>query len=246
MWSPEQYERFKAERRQPFLDLLGLVEHRPRMRVADLGCGTGELTRELHEHLAAEETLGIDNSQTMLLKSGAFGNDMLRFEEGDIEAYVADRPFDLVFSNAALHWVPAHEALITRLVSFLSPRGQIAIQMPANDDHPSHKVAAEVAASFGVAARADHMLPVERYASLLHRTGFKRQHVRMEVYGHQLDSSASVVEWVRGSLLTDYESRLGDRFVDFLDAYTTALTKQLGDVTPYFYTYKRILMWGTF
>ncbi len=72
-WFPEQYERFKSERKQPFLDLLALVEKHPRMRVVDLGCGTGELTRELHDTLGAEETLGIDNSETMLLKAGSFG-----------------------------------------------------------------------------------------------------------------------------------------------------------------------------
>ena len=117
MWNPEQYERFKAERAQPFRDLLSLVEHGSRMRVVDLGCGTGELTRELHEHLHAAETIGVDNSETMLLKSKAFGGEMLRFERGDIEAFVADRPFDLVFSNAALHWVPNHATLFARLSS---------------------------------------------------------------------------------------------------------------------------------
>src|SRR6202171_3298896 len=106
MWSPEQYERFKDERSLSFWDLVALVEHRPRMRVVDLGCGTGELTRELHEQLHAEETLGIDSSETMLLKGSAFGNELLRFEQGNIEAFVTDRPYDLIFSNAALHWVP--------------------------------------------------------------------------------------------------------------------------------------------
>ena len=58
MWTPEQYERFKDERAQPFWDLVALVEDRPRMRVVDLGCGTGELTRKLHEHLSATDTRG--------------------------------------------------------------------------------------------------------------------------------------------------------------------------------------------
>src|SRR5690349_4562868 len=133
-WSPDQYEKFKSERAQPFRDLLALIEHRPRMRVVDFGCGTGELTRELHEHLHAEETLGIDSSETMLLKSASFGTEMLRFERGDIEGFVTDRPYDLVFSNAALHWVEDHERLFARLAGFLSPHGQLAVQMPYNHD----------------------------------------------------------------------------------------------------------------
>ena len=89
--------------------------------------------------------MGIDNSETMLLKAGSFGGEMLHFETGDIEAFVTDKPFDLVFSNAALHWVPDHEQLFTRLTRFLSADGQLAVQMPDNDDHPSHTIAARVA-----------------------------------------------------------------------------------------------------
>jgi trans-aconitate 2-methyltransferase len=240
-WSPDQYERFKGERKQPFVDLAALVERRPRMRVVDLGCGTGELTRELHEMLGAAETVGIDNSETMLLKAGSFGGEMLHFERGDIEAFVTDRPFDLIFSNAALHWVPDHERLLARLTNFLASDGQLAIQMPANDEHTSHRVAADVAARFGAAPRPDYVLPPERYAELLHRLGYKRQHVRVQIYGHLLPSSADVVEWVRGALLTHYEAELGDRFGDFLAAYRDELQRALGDVRPYFYTYKRVL-----
>ena len=247
MWNPDQYEKFKDERKQPFRDLLSLIEHRPHMRIVDLGCGTGELTRELHEHVHADETLGIDSSDTMLLKSDAFGNDVLRFEQGDIEAFVTDRPFDLIFSNAALHWVPDHDALFRRLTSFLTPHGQLAVQMPANDDHPSHAIAAEVAFELGEQPRRSDVLPIVRYATLLHHLGFTRQHVRMQIYGHVLESTNAVIEWVRGSLLTDYEKRLGAaKFGRFMQEYKKRLLEALGDERPYFYTYKRILMWASF
>lgn len=247
MWSPEQYERFAAERRQPFVDLLSLVEQRPGMRVVDLGCGTGELTRELHESLSAEETVGVDSSETMLLKAGHFGGEMLRFEKGDIEAFVTERPYDLIFSNAALHWVPDHEKLFVRLTNFLAMDGQIAVQMPANDSHPSHSVAAEVAKEFGVEPRADFVLPVEKYAELLYGLGYKRQNVRMQVYGHVLPSSDDVAEWVRGALLTHYQSLLSpDRFEEFLAEYRKRLLGAIGESRPYFYTYKRVLMWASF
>lgn len=247
MWSPEQYERFKAERRQPFDDLLSLVARQPRMRVADLGCGTGELTREMHDTLAAEETIGIDNSETMLLKAGHFGDAMLRFEQGDIEAFVSDRPFDLIFSNAALHWVPDHHALLGRLTNLLSTRGQVAVQMPDNDDHPSHLVAAQVASRYGVTPRPSHVLPPVHYAERLHQLGYERQHVRLQVYGHVLPSASDVVEWVRGALLTHYEASMPDEmFAEFLTEYRQSLAAVLGDPRPYFYTYKRVLLWASF
>lgn len=247
MWNPDQYERFKAERKQPFLDLLALVEPRPHMRVVDLGCGTGELTRELHAHLAADETLGVDNSETMLLKAGKFGGEMLRFEQGDIEAFVTDQPLDLIFSNAALHWVPEHESLLARLTSFLTPHGQLAIQMPNNDSHPSHAIAAEVAAELGVEPRRDFLLPLGRYAELLHHLGYKRQHVRQQIYGHLLENTRAVIEWVKGTLLTDYERRMEQaQFAAFMARYSERLVAKLGEHSPYFYTYKRVLLWGSF
>jgi len=245
-WNPNQYERFKAERKQPFVDLLSLVEHRPRMHVVDLGCGTGELTRELHQMLNAEETVGIDNSETMLLKSSGFGGETLHFERGDIEAFVTDRPYDLIFSNAALHWVEDHESLLKRLTSFLAPHGQLAVQMPANETHASHQTAVDVAQELGIEPRRSPMQLPERYAELLHHLGFTRQHVRLQIYGHVLDSSSDVIEWVKGTLLTDYERRAGDRWPEFLKRYRELLLERIGDKHPYFFTYRRILLWGTF
>jgi trans-aconitate 2-methyltransferase len=243
MWDVNQYERFKNERAQPFRDLVALIEPRPHLRIVDLGCGTGELTRELHEQLAASETVGIDSSESMLAKAAAF--DTLHFQRGDIESFTADRPFDLVFSNAALHWIPDHERLFTRLMPLVAPDGQLAVQMPANHDHPSHRIAAELAASFGIQPRTVNILAPESYALLFHRLGFARQHVRLQVYGHVLASTADVVEWTKGSTLTPYREALSaTRYEEFLDEYARRLIAAPGDSRPYFYTFKRVLLWG--
>lgn len=244
VWNVSQYERFKSERAQPFFDLLALVEPRPSMRVADLGCGTGELTRALHERLGARETLGIDSSESMLAKSAAFAGGGLRFERQPIETFDSSEPFDLIFSNAAFHWIEDHESLFERLTRCIAADGQLAVQMPANHDHPSHTVAAELAPRFGVAPRVVPMLPAEEYARLLHRLGYARQSVRTQVYGHVLDSARDVVEWVKGTTLTYYEERMGDRYPEFLEAYTERLLSTLTGERPYFFPFKRILMWG--
>ena len=144
-WNPTQYERFKDERSRPFFDLLALVETTSAPRVVDLGCGTGELTREMHRRLAAAETLGVDSSPAMIEKTSAFAGDGLRFARADIADLKDAAGFDVVFSNAALQWLYDHERLFARVASLVRPAGQLAVQMPANHDHPSHVVAAEVA-----------------------------------------------------------------------------------------------------
>jgi trans-aconitate 2-methyltransferase len=143
-----------------------------------------------------------------------------------------------------LRYAAAYRTLLARLASFLAPNGQIAIQMPANDEHPSHATAAEVAQDFGVEPRHDPLLPIDEYARVLYALGFKRPNVRMQIYGHELESAAAVIEWVKGTLLTDYEKRLGPRYPEFLSRYKAALLPRLGDARPFFYTYKRVLIFG--
>jgi len=239
MWSPDQYEKFKNERSQPFYDLMALVEPRPNMRAADLGCGTGELTRVLHERLRAKETIGIDNSESMLARAPSAPG--LRFENATIESF-DQKGFDLLFSNAALHWVADHEPLFRRLTNLLAGDGQLAVQMPANEDHPSHAVAAEVARELGIQPKPVPVLPPEKYAQLLFDLGYARQHVGMQIYGHTLPSSEDVIEWVKGTLLTYYEGR----DPRFMQRYRERLLQVIGQQRPYFYTYKRVLIWSSF
>ena len=253
VWNPAQYDRFRDERSQPFFDVLSFVRPRPGMRVVDLGCGTGELTLALHRRLEARETLGIDSSESMLARSRAHAGEGLRFERRDILAFVDDPqgPWDLIFSNAALHWVPLHENVLRRLTLGLAQGGQIAVQVPAHHDQPSHLVATEVAAEApfrealaGHVRRSPVLLP-EEYAVVLDTLGYREQRVRLEVYGHRMESREEVVEWMKGTLLTDYEKRLPpELFASFVERYRERLLPRLPDTRPHFFPYNRILFWA--
>lgn len=250
-WNPAQYGRFRDERSKPFFDLVELVRARKGMRVVDLGCGSGELTQWMHRKLSATETLGIDSSDAMLATAAARAGDGLRFEKRDIATFTPGAPVDLVLSNAAIHWVDDHPRLLARMAAMLSPDGQLAVQIPANDDHPSHTVARQVAReppfreALGGHERFFPSLALDAYAVLLHRLGFREQVVRMNVYAHLLPSRDDVVEWVKGSLLTDYEKRMPpELWPAFLAAYRERLLSKLEEGRPYFYPFKRILFWG--
>jgi trans-aconitate 2-methyltransferase len=249
-WSPQQYERFRRERRQPFVDLLALVRPKPNMRVVDLGCGTGELTQELHHRLKARETLGVDSSESMLAEAKPLSGRGLHFERADIGSFEAGE-YDLIFSNAALHWVPEHGRLLAKLTDALTRDGQLAVQVPANFDHPSHTVASEVASAspfhtaLGGFVHPRHVLEPEAYTSLLDGLGYREREIRIRVYDHHLASRAEVVEWVKGSLLTAYQRRMPDElFQDFIECYRERLLPLLEDTRPFFFPFKRILFWG--
>jgi trans-aconitate 2-methyltransferase len=263
-WDPRQYDKFEREREQPFFDLLALVRPKDGMRVVDLGCGTGKLTRTLHTRLSARETLGIDRSDRMLAgtRDGRLPSG-LHFDVGTIESFVAGvSPFDkgrggspsgwdLIFSNAALHWVDDHERLLEQMAAKLAPSGQIAFQVPAQHDTLTHWLAEELAAeepfksAFGGWHRSQPVLTPDAYARLLYRHRFADPKAQLIVYPHVLTSREDVVEWVKGTMLTEYQRQLPAAVYDrFVEAYRVRLLARLEDSRPFFYPFKRILCWG--
>src|SRR5215216_2362858 len=144
-WDPTLYHKFQAERSAPFFDLLALVEIRPNLKVVDLGCGTGELTRQLAAMLPNSDVIGLDSSTQMLdvARAASYSSPGVRFEQGDQAQLLGE--WDLIFSNAALQWSENHEELIPRLYGRLTPGGQIAVQVPSNHNHISHQLYRETA-----------------------------------------------------------------------------------------------------
>jgi trans-aconitate 2-methyltransferase len=249
-WNPAQYEKFRREREQPFFDLLALIRPAGNMRVVDLGCGTGKLTRLLHARLQARETLGLDRSARMLEESAVDLPAGLSFTVATIESFEARGDYDLIVSNAAFHWIEDHPALIERLARGLKPGGQLAFQIPAMHHEVSHTTAEELAATefardFGGWRRPQPVLPADEYARLLYRAGVVEQRVHLAVYPHVLPTRDDVVEWMKGTLLTEYERHLPPgRYAAFVDAYRARLIPRLEDARPFFFPFKRILAWG--
>jgi trans-aconitate 2-methyltransferase len=256
-WDPQRYERFKAEREQPFHDLLAGLESVPGGRMADLGCGTGELTRLAHERLGMAETIGIDRSAAMLARAAEHAGAGLRFVKDDLATAEPDGTFDVVVSNAALHWLADQHTVLARWIAALRPGGQVAFQVPANFDHPSHTAAYAVAAepefaallagptgAGGIESEPGSWRPRE-YAAALDALGCTDVRVSLHVYLHRLASTDAIAEWTRGTFLTRFERALPpDAFARFLDRYRARLVELLGDHRPYLFTFDRILAWA--
>ncbi|HZB40978.1 MAG TPA: methyltransferase domain-containing protein [Ilumatobacter sp.] len=256
-WDPAQYERFKEQRAQPFWDLVDLVrtDGPGFRRCVDLGCGTGELTAAVAKRLRCAEAVGVDSSPSMLAAAQGHAGTNMRFEHGEIAGWTASGDHDLVLSNAALQWVADHPATLARWAAALAPGGQLAVQMPANPDHPSHQSSVAVAhtepfvSAMGGEPPPDpvdvNVLQPDQYSEILFGLGLTEQHVRLQVYPHVLPSSAHVVEWTRGTSLTRFFASLPDALHEpFVEAYRKELLSRIGESEPYFFAFKRILMWG--
>ncbi len=250
-WNPAQYNKFRGERMQPFFDLAGFIKPQPGMRAIDLGCGTGELTAMLAERFDDTSIEGIDSSPAMLRQAASRANARVSFRRQEIEAVEDYSPYDLVFSHAALQWVPDNEALISRLFAALKPGAQVAVQVPKNEAHPSHRLADRLAQErpfrdqLGGFVRRSEALTLERYSALLYEHGFRDQVCIEKIYGHELARTGDVVEWVKSTSLAAYLTRLEEPFrAGFLDAYREQLIATVGNHAPYFYPFRRLLFWG--
>lgn len=144
-WDPTLYARFSEERARPVGDLLARVPLAAPRRIVDLGCGAGASTAPLVARWPQAEVLGIDTSPAMIAaaRTAVAG---ARFEIADVATFEPAAPVDLLFSNAALQWLPDHATLLPRLMGLLAPGGVLAVQMPETLDEPSHAAMRAVAA----------------------------------------------------------------------------------------------------
>lgn len=252
-WNASIYNQFKKERNAPFDDLLNLVTVKPALSVIDLGCGTGELTRRLTGHLPASKVLGIDASAEMLKEAAAFSNQQLAFEQSSIETMIASgKKWDLVFSNAAIQWIDNHDSLLPAIIAMVNAGGQLAIQLPSNHDHITHRLLDTVAltepyqTALGGWTRRVSTLSIEAYAQILFDHGGSGITVFEKLYPHVLENATALYNWMSGTALIRYLERLP---ADVQTSFSTAYKKQLEKVfssSPIFYPFKRILMAATF
>ncbi|MEO8545195.1 MAG: methyltransferase domain-containing protein [Burkholderiaceae bacterium] len=138
-WNPDQYLKFAAPRLRPAIDLLAAVPATRPRTVYDLGCGAGNVTRALAERWPQAGITGVDDSAAMLAKAATEQSDVRWVEQG-LTDWRADRPADVIYSNAALHWLPNHRQLFPTLLAQLAPGGVLAAQMPRNFEAPSHSL----------------------------------------------------------------------------------------------------------
>ncbi len=214
-WNPSLYRRYEGERTRPAAELLARVTLADAQHVVDLGCGPGNSTELLVQRFPQAQVLGTDSSEAMLI-SARERLPQARFEQSDIAAWVPDVAPDLIYANAALQWVPGHEALFPRLFAALAPGGVLAVQMPDNRQEPTHRLMRAVAAE---APWAEHigdtdkvrtqLLDIGGYYDLLGPLAAQVD-VWHTIYQHPMASAAAIVEWVRSTGLKPFVDRLPD------------------------------------
>ena len=213
-WNASQYLRFAEERTRPCRDLAARISAGNVRHVIDLGCGPGNSTAVLAERWPDAAITGLDSSAEMLREARTEYPDQ-NWIEGDIGQWATETgdQYDVVFSNAALQWVPGHAAAFSNLFARVAPGGALAVQMPAYDS-PAHRLSRSMAAS----ERWSHRFPggpvgdwnthdISYYYDVLAPLAAKLDLWETQ-YLHVMDAPGDIVEWYKGTGLRPFLTAL--------------------------------------
>ena len=235
-WKPELYLKFEKQRTQPAIDLVSRIDMTAPKRIIDIGCGPGNSTKALKKRWPNAQITGIDNSPNMIAQANK--------TDGDIHWVCADASgdlsslgrFDVVFSNAAIQWMPHHEKLLPNLFSLLESEGVLAVQVPNTTQMPVHMTLQSlvhserwVAKLSGEDTHSTFFAPY--YYDILSKMSSDIDLWETHYY-HVMENHQSIVQWYSSTGLRPYLNRLDSAsdqtnfLVEFEDALKAAYPKQ--------------------
>lgn len=208
-WDSSLYLKFEHERTRAARDLLAQLPKFSARDVFDLGCGPGNSTELLAAAFPQAKIVGVDFSDAMLNVARRRAPSA-EFLNQNIECWRPTKDVDVIFSNAAMQFIADHRAHLSRLISYLSEGGWLAVQMPANIHEVSHALMRMVAADEPWAQR---LVPIaktrvlvgalDEYYRLLSPL-CRRLDIWETTYVHSLDGINGIVEWFEGSALRPF------------------------------------------
>ncbi|MDD6084917.1 MAG: methyltransferase domain-containing protein [Oscillospiraceae bacterium] len=211
-WNSKQYMKFKNERTRPSVDLINRIDITPKA-ILDIGCGPGNSTNRLYEKFSNAEILGIDNSEDML-QNAIKSYPELNFEKCSVPDELDNlKNYDLIFSNACLHWIPEHRKLFPKLMHKLNDGGMLAVQMPLVQIAPFYTMLNKILldekwSELRNVNNFHNLMPDETYNIL---SEISSDVIMWETtYYHILPSRESIINWYKGSGLRTYLEVLND------------------------------------
>ena len=257
-WNPGQYHRYTDHRLRPALELLARIPIGDASLVYDLGCGSGNVTRLIAERLGSARVVGVEISSEMLAKAAETPS-RIEWMQADIADWAPERAPELIYSNAALHWIDDHATLFPRLFGFVAPGGCLAVQVPLSFSMPSHALMRETLANGGVngsrlgdgalaaAVARKWVLDTGEYYDLLAPEASSLDVWETE-YLQRLEGDDSVLEWVKATglrpILNGLRGAERERFIEvYRERLREAYPRRAGGHT--LYPFRRLFMVAT-
>ena len=213
-WNPSLYLKFQSERTQPSIDLAGRIILENPKDIIDLGCGPGNSTEILSKRWPDAEISGLDSSATMIEKA-RHDFPSIEWIHDDAAKFVPSKKYDLIFSSAALQWIPGHKSLLPQLYGWLKPGGVLAVQVPANNQSALHLAMIKVSRTekwYDFTKNCESLIfyhsPDFYYEILSQLTA--DLNIWETTYYHIMESHMALIEWYRSTGMRTYLESLPD------------------------------------
>ena len=234
-WEPQTYLRYADLRFRAGIDLIARIPRAAERKTSgyitlyDLGCGTGHLTKILAETFPDATLTGIDSSTEMLAEARReFPS--ISWQQADIRSWRPEQTPDLIYTNAALHWVPDHETLLPALLKTLREGGVFAMQVPRHFESPSHLELKEVVQRSPWRAKLEPLLLAtipspETYCRWLSPHA-RTLDIWETIYLQVLHGPDPVANFMKGTALRPFLSALSDKEgADFVAEFAARMAK---------------------
>jgi len=212
LWNPSDYAANSAAQLTWARELIVKLKLRGDERILDVGCGDGKITAELARALPNGMIVGLDGSMEMLRFASEhfppekFSN--LEFIQMDARQIHLAAAFDIVFSNATLHWVDDHPAFLRGATACLKPSGRLIISCGGQGN--AQDVFIALRATLRTKRWRNYFRKLqppyffhrpEDYEKWLPRFGFKPTLVRLANKEVQFDGRDGLAAWIRTTWL---------------------------------------------
>ena len=199
----DQYEKASRHQKEWGGKLLAQLRLKGSETILDLGCGDGALTEQLSLLVPAGRVLGIDASAGMIQKAAEHRRDNLRFIQMDIRRMNFENEFDVILSNAALHWVKDHVRLLGQAQRALKSGGVILWNFAGEGNCSNffsvmrEKLAeARYAPYFSGFEWPWYMPAIAEYRALAETAGFSEYCVQEENADRYFLNAEEMVRWI--------------------------------------------------
>jgi len=213
-WDPQHYLQFKHERTQPSLDLVSRIPLDDPETIIDIGCGPGNSTQILLKRWPKADIVGIDKSEKMIQRAQQDYPDQ-KWMVGDASSLDISKKYDIVFSNAVIHWIPDHDVLIQRLFKLVNTNGILAVQVPANHESPLYQTIVKVSRSNKwrafTAGREEAITYHNAYYYYSRLSSLTKEIALWEtIYYHILNSHQDLIDWYKSTAMKPFLDSLPD------------------------------------
>ncbi len=212
-WNSKKYLQFEKERTQPVKDLISRIELTNPSKIIDIGCGPGNSTNELQKKWKNADIIGLDNSPNMIEKANkSMANIKWILQDANTELEDLGK-FDIVFSNAAIQWMPNHEKLIPKLFNMVEDKGVLAVQLPNTSNMPVHIALKSISSNDkwsqyfdgSTSQQSRHNIPF--YYDVI--SSLTSELYIWEVnYFHVMENHHKIIEWYESTGMKPYLERL--------------------------------------